>query len=85
MSNKGPLLVQLAFMTTTSDSFRQIQLWTQYHRALGVELFYLFVDGQVGYWGQTLGVTLSHIPMGSGIAVMCPALDPGSTHLLTAR
>lgn len=34
-------------MTTTSDSFRQIQLWTQYHRALGVELFYLFVDGQV--------------------------------------
>ncbi len=34
-------------MTTTSDSFRQIQLWSQYHRALGVELFYLFVDGQV--------------------------------------
>lgn len=34
-------------MTTTSDSFRQIQLWSQYHRALGVELFYIFVDGQV--------------------------------------
>lgn len=33
-------------MTTTADSFRQIQLWTQYHRALGVALFYLFVDGQ---------------------------------------
>jgi hypothetical protein len=42
-----PRLLQLAFMTTTSDSFRQIQLWTQYHRALGVQLFYLFVDGQV--------------------------------------
>jgi hypothetical protein len=44
---ESPRLLQLAFMTTTSDSFRQIQLWTQYHRALGVELFYLFVDGQV--------------------------------------
>lgn len=39
--------VQVAFMTTTADKFRQIQLWTQYHRALGVSLFYLFVDGQV--------------------------------------
>lgn len=44
-------------MTTTSDSFRQIQLWTQYHRALGVELFYLFVDGQVGFRLQTLHST----------------------------
>jgi len=39
-------LPKVAFMTTTADKFRQIQLWTQYHRALGVSLFYLFVDGQ---------------------------------------
>ena len=34
-------------MTTTSDSFRQIKLWTSYHQSLGVGRFYLFVDGQV--------------------------------------
>lgn len=38
---------QLAFVTTTSDSFRQIKLWTSYHQSLGVGRFYLFVDGQV--------------------------------------
>jgi len=37
---------QLAFVTTTSDSYRQIKLWTQYHQSLGVGRFYLFVDGQ---------------------------------------
>ncbi|KAK9843726.1 hypothetical protein WJX81_003815 [Elliptochloris bilobata] len=40
---KGP---KLAFVTTTSDSYRQIKLWTQYHQSLGVGRFYLFVDGQ---------------------------------------
>ena len=38
---------QLAFMTTTSDGAAAIRLWTQYHRAIGVELFYMFVNGQV--------------------------------------
>lgn len=38
---------QLAFMTTTSDGVAAIRLWTQYHRAIGVELFYMFVNGQV--------------------------------------
>lgn len=41
---------QLAFVTTTSDSFRQIKLWTSYHQSLGVGRFYLFVDGQVRRW-----------------------------------
>ena len=34
-------------MTTTSDGVAAIRLWTQYHRAIGVELFYMFVNGQV--------------------------------------
>ena len=38
---------QLAFVTTTSDSYRQIKLWTDYHKSIGVGSFYLFVDGQV--------------------------------------
>ena len=39
--------LQLAFVTTTSDSYRQIKLWTDYHKSIGVGSFYLFVDGQV--------------------------------------
>ncbi|KAK9809195.1 hypothetical protein WJX72_011143 [[Myrmecia] bisecta] len=42
-NTNGP---QLAFITTTSDSFKQIKLWVQYHQAVGVAKFYLFVDGQ---------------------------------------
>ena len=38
--------VQLAFVTTTADSLRQIRLWIQYHRAVGVTDFILFVEGQ---------------------------------------
>jgi hypothetical protein len=34
-------------MTTTSDGVAAIRLWTQYHRAIGVDLFYMFVNGQV--------------------------------------
>ncbi len=41
------LSVQLAFVTTTSDSYRQIKLWIDYHKSIGVMTFYLFVDGQV--------------------------------------
>lgn len=41
------LCVQLAIMTTTTDSVSTIRLWTQYHRAIGVQNFYLFVNGQV--------------------------------------
>ena len=39
--------VQLAFVTTTSESFKQIELWIDYHKSIGVNHFYLFVDGQV--------------------------------------
>ena len=41
------LAVQLAFVTTTSESFKQIKLWIDYHKSIGVNHFYLFVDGQV--------------------------------------
>ena len=41
------MLVQLVFVTTTSESFRQIKLWIDYHKSIGVNHFYLFVDGQV--------------------------------------
>ncbi len=41
------IVVQLAFVTTTSEGFKQIKLWTDYHKSIGVETFYLFVDGQV--------------------------------------
>lgn len=62
---------QLAFMTTTSDSFRQIQLWTQYHRALGVELFYLFVDGQVRRSGVIISdVAENSLPSGVEIVAL---------------
>ena len=40
---EGPTV---AFVTMTSDSFNQIHLWIQYHQAIGVDVFYLFVDGQ---------------------------------------
>ncbi|CAL5218972.1 g727 [Coccomyxa viridis] len=40
---KGP---KLAFVTTTSESFKQIKLWIDYHKSIGVNHFYLFVDGQ---------------------------------------
>ncbi|KAK9861034.1 hypothetical protein WJX84_012365 [Apatococcus fuscideae] len=40
---KGP---RLAFVTTTADTLRQIRLWIQYHRAVGVTDFILFVEGQ---------------------------------------
>lgn len=36
---------QLAFITTTSEPYDQIKLWYDYHRALGVGTYYLFVDG----------------------------------------
>ncbi len=39
--------LQLAFVTTTSESFKQIKLWIDYHKSIGVNHFYLFVDGQV--------------------------------------
>ena len=41
------LAVQLAFVTTTSESFKQIKLWIDYHKSIGVNHFYLYVDGQV--------------------------------------
>ena len=41
------MLMQLAFVTTTSESFKQIKLWIDYHKSIGVNHFYLFVDGQV--------------------------------------
>ena len=44
-----PTPSQLAFMTTTSDGVAAIRLWTQYHRAVGVELFYMFVNGQASH------------------------------------
>jgi hypothetical protein len=37
---------QLAFVTTTAEAVAQIRLWMQYHRAIGVSRFYLFVEGQ---------------------------------------
>ena len=41
------VVMQLAFVTTTSESFKQIKLWIDYHKSIGVNHFYLFVDGQV--------------------------------------
>ena len=38
-------LPKLAFITTTSEPYDQIRLWYEYHRSVGVSLFYLFVDG----------------------------------------
>ena len=45
---RAPLCVplQLAFVAMTSESYNQIHLWIEYHQAIGVEIFYLFVDGQ---------------------------------------
>ena len=69
-------------MTTTSDSFRQIQLWSQYHRALGVSLFYLFVDGQVS-WGLGFTKDLYKItPRSSDVLISAVLL---STQWLSAR
>lgn len=40
--------MQIAFVTTTSESYKQIKLWVDYHKSIGVGTYYLFVDGQVG-------------------------------------
>lgn len=45
-TNSSNVLPKVAFITTTADTFDQIHVWTQYHSALGVSLFILFVDGQ---------------------------------------
>eukprot|EP00884_Botryococcus_braunii_P019389 jgi/Botrbrau1/6133/Bobra.331_2s0028.1 len=40
---QGP---KIAFVTTTSESYKQIKLWVDYHKSIGVGTYYLFVDGQ---------------------------------------
>ncbi len=50
--------VQLAFVTTTSEGYKQIKLWTDYHKSIGVETFYLFVDGQVRIPSHFVKVTI---------------------------
>eukprot|EP00891_Asterochloris_glomerata_P002881 jgi/Astpho2/2881/Aster-01035 len=45
-SGYDPSGPKLAFVAMTSESYNQIHLWIQYHQAIGVEIFYLFVDGQ---------------------------------------
>jgi len=49
-------------VTTTSDSYRQIKLWTQYHQSLGVGRFYLFVDGQARGRARSGGVARDVAP-----------------------
>lgn len=44
-SSSSSTLPKLAFITTTSEPYDQIRLWYEYHRSVGVSLFYLFVDG----------------------------------------
>jgi hypothetical protein len=44
-ASSGP---KIAFTVTTAESVDQIRLWLAYHRAIGVSLFYLFVEGQAG-------------------------------------
>lgn len=46
VADQQVFLLQLAFVTTTADTLRQIRLWIQYHRAVGVTDFILFVEGQ---------------------------------------
>ena len=41
-------LPRVAFLVTTAESVPQIKIWMQYHRAVGVSVFYLFVEGQAG-------------------------------------
>ena len=45
LDDNGSTLPKLAFITTTSEPYDQIRLWYEYHRSIGVSLFYLFVDG----------------------------------------
>jgi Glycosyl transferase family 2 len=42
-ASSGP---KIAFIVTTAESVSQIKLWMAYHRALGVSIYYLFVEGQ---------------------------------------
>ena len=43
IDDTGP---KIAFTVTTAESVDQIRLWLAYHRAIGVSVFYLFVEGQ---------------------------------------
>jgi hypothetical protein len=50
-NSDGIVNLQIAFTVTTAESVSQIRIWLAYHRALGVSLFYLFVDGQANLPG----------------------------------
>lgn len=39
---------RIAFTVTTAESVAQIKVWLAYHRAIGVSIFFLFVEGQAG-------------------------------------
>lgn len=41
----NPTGPKIAFIVTTAESVTQIRVWLAYHRAIGVSLFYLFVEG----------------------------------------
>ena len=52
---------QLCMTTTTAASLDQILPWLFYHKALGVELFILFVEGQAAKPNST--AVLKSIPV----------------------
>lgn len=37
--------LQIAFVSTTAEGYKQTRQWVNYHRVIGVTHFYLFVDG----------------------------------------
>ena len=37
--------LQIAFVSTTAEGYKQTKQWVNYHRVIGVTHFYLFVDG----------------------------------------
>lgn len=40
-----PSILQIAFVSTTAEGYKQTRQWVNYHRTIGVTHFYLFVDG----------------------------------------
>ena len=41
-----PDALQIGFVSTTAEGYKQTKQWVNYHRVIGVTHFYLFVDGQ---------------------------------------
>lgn len=77
--------MQVAFVTTTSETFPVIKRWVQYHKVLGVSTFYLFVDGQASQQSVRPCSLLGSVMFCLKDAKACMSARPSMLPLLTSK